>query len=160
MKTLILFLVTAFSFYAFTKKNNENKMQSFKWLEGSWVMKKKNGGHIMENWHAYNDSTMLGESLGFSISGQSSVLENLKLSYQSGTYYYTSRVSGQNNNQEVAFKITSHSEKGFIAEKPDHDFPKRITYELVTKDSIHAFIDGGPAMPGKKSDFYYSRYKN
>jgi hypothetical protein len=159
MRSLLLFLFVAFSFFAFTAKK-ENKMQSFKWLEGSWVMKKKNGGHIMENWHAYNDSTMLGESLGFSISGQSNVLEKLKLSYQSGTYYYISRVSGQNNNQEVAFKITSHSEKGFVAEKSDHDFPKRITYELVTKDSIHAFIDGGLAMPGKKSDFYYSRYKN
>ena len=160
MKTLFLFLLIAFSFYAFTKKNNENKMQGFKWLEGSWVMKKKNGGSLMESWQAYNDSTMLGESLNFSITGQSGVLENLKLVYQSGTYYYRSRVNGQNNNEEVAFEITSHSEKGFVAEKPDHDFPQRISYELITKDSIHAFIDGGPSMPGKRSDFYYSRYKN
>ena len=41
MRSLILFIIVGFSFYAFTKKNNENKMQSFKWLEGSWTMKKK-----------------------------------------------------------------------------------------------------------------------
>jgi len=123
-------------------------------------MKKKNGGSIMESWYSRNDSTMLGESLDFSVTGRSTVLENLKLAYKGGSYYYKSTVNGQNNNQEVAFKITSHSENKFVAEKPDHDFPKRITYELISKDSLHAFIDGGPSMPGKRSDFYYSRYKN
>lgn len=135
-------------------------MQSFKWLEGSWTMKKKNGGSIMESWSHHNDSVMLGESIGFSVTGQSKVLENLRLAYRSGSYYYISKVNGQNDGQEVAFKITAHSEKKFVAEKPDHDFPKRITYELINKDSIHAFIDGGPSMPDKKSDFFYSRYKN
>jgi hypothetical protein len=160
MRPLMLLIIVGFSFYAFTETNNENKMQSFKWLEGSWTMKKKSGGSITETWLAHNDSVMLGESMSFSITGQSKVLENLRLTYQSGSYYYVSRVNGQNNNQETTFKITSHSEKGFVAEKPDHDFPKRITYGMITKDSIHAFIDGGPAMPAKRSDFYYSRYKN
>ena len=159
MRTIFLVVLIAFLFFAFNRKN-ENKMQNFKWLEGSWVMKKKNGGSIMENWSVKNDSTMLGESMSFSISGQSQVLENLRLTFQSGTYFYNSKVNGQNDGKEVAFKITSHSEKKFVAEKPDHDFPKRITYELITKDSMHAFIDGGPSMPDKKSDFYYSRYKN
>jgi hypothetical protein len=159
MRPVFLLLLIAFSFYAFNKKN-ENKMENFKWLEGSWVMKKKNGGSIMESWQSHNDSTMLGESLNFSVSGQSKVLENLRLTYQSGTYFYNSKVSGQNDGKELAFKVTSYSDKKFVAEKPDHDFPKRIIYELITKDSIHAFIDGGPSAPDKKSDFYYSRYKN
>ena len=160
MRPLILLVLVGFSFYAFTKKNNENKMLSFKWLEGSWTMKKKNGGSIMESWFPHNDSLMLGESMSFAITGHSKVLENLRLAYKAGTYYYISKVNGQNDGKEVAFTITSHSEKGFVAEKPDHDFPKRITYELINKDSIHAFIDGGPSMPDKKSDYYYSRYKN
>jgi|SRR5687767_1057868 len=144
-------------FAAFTVKP-ENKMDQFDWLTGSWTTKVKKGT-IMESWHAFNDSTMLGESVMISLTGQSNVLENLKLSYQSGTYYYVSRVKGQNNGQEVKFRITSHSKNGFVAENPEHDFPKRITYQLVNKDSIHAFIDGGPSMPEKKSDFHYSRYK-
>jgi hypothetical protein len=159
MKKFFLLSIIAFSLLAFTG-NSENKMQSFKWLEGSWVMKKKNGGAIMESWFPHNDSTLIGESMSFSVTGHSKVLENLELAYKSGAYYYISKVNGQNNNQEVSFKITSFSEKGFVAEKPDHDFPKRITYHLINKDSIHAFIDGGPAMADKRSDFYYSRYKN
>ena len=158
MKTIFFVFFIAFSFYGFTNKD-ENKMQSFKWMEGSWVMKKKNGSSIMESWYPGNDSTMAGESMSFSATGQSKVLENLKLVYRAGAYYYISRVNGQNNNEEVAFMLSSHSEKGFVAEKPDHDFPRRITYELITKDSIHAFIDGGSSMPDKRSDYYYSRYK-
>ena len=160
MKKIIVSFIVIFLLAAFATKTNERSIQSFKWLEGSWVMKKKNGSSIMESWHPQNDSTMLGESLGLSATGQSKVLENLTLAYKNGAYYYISKVNGQNNGEAISFKLTSHSEKGFVAEKPDHDFPKRITYELVNKDSIHAFIDDGPANPNKKSDFYYSRYKN
>ena len=160
MKKIIVSFILVFLLAAFVTKNGKNKIQTFKWLEGSWVMKKKNGSAIMESWFPHNDSMMIGENMSFSATGQSKVLENLKLAYRSGSYYYISRVNGQNNNEEVAFKITSHTEKSFVAEKSDHDFPKRIAYELINKDSIHAFIDGGPSMPDKKSDFYYSRYKN
>src|SRR4030095_15803091 len=154
---ILLFLAMAFSF---TKKRDEKKVDSFKWLEGSWKMPMKNGGSILERWKYINDTILWGESRDISADGTWKILENLKLVYENGTYFYASKVHGQNNDQAVWFKITSHSEKGFIAEKPDHDFPKRITYKLINKDSIHAFIDGGPSMPDKKSDFYYSRYKN
>lgn len=152
---LISVLLVAFSFIT-----SNNNVGSFKWLEGSWSMKKRNGGAIMENWMISNDSTLSGESLNFSVTGSSRVMETLQLVYRNGTYFYISTVKGQNNEQPVKFTITSHNENGFVAENPGHDFPKRITYKLVTKDSIHAFIDGGPSMPEKKSDFYYSRYKN
>ena len=134
-------------------------MSVFSWMEGSWTMKTKRGA-IMESWHTKNDNTMMGESLMVSTTGQSKVTENLELVFEQGTYYYVSAVNGQNNGKAVRFKITSHWEKGFVAENPEHDFPKRITYTLITTDSIHAFIDGGLLMPDKKSDFYYSRYKN
>ena len=154
---ILLIIITSF---AVDSKLSENKMNSFKWLVDTWMMMKKNGGAIMENWIQLNDSTLGGESLNFSATGQSRVTETLQLVYRGNIFYYISTVKGQNDNQPVKFRITSHSENGFVAENPEHDFPKRITYQLLSKDSIHAFIDGGPAMPDKKSDFYYSRYKN
>lgn len=157
-KSLIAIIVcmAALSFRPVSKMDNTKK---FEWLKGTWMMKKKNGGAIIETWIIGNDSTLNGESLSISATGISKVLESLELSHRKGEYYYTSTVKGQNNNQAVSFKITSHSETGFVAENPEHDFPKRIIYELIGKDSVHAFIDGGPDMPDKKSDFYYSRYK-
>lgn len=161
MKKIFFIAVSIIIITGFVSDNSryENNMESFKWMIGTWKMNTSRGA-IMETWISYNDSSLAGESLNFSSTGQSKVLENLELTYRGKEYFYISRVSDQNNNQAVKFKITSHSEKGFAAENPGHDFPKRITYRLLTKDSIHAFIDGGPAMPEKKSDFYYSRYKN
>lgn len=143
---------------AFVVKSEHN-MKQFEWLKGSWTMKTKKGT-IMESWHGGNDSTLLGESLLISVTGQSKVVENLRLSYEGGTYYYISKVNGQNSGEEIKFKLTSYTEKGFVAENPNHDFPKRIIYDLIGKDSIHAYIDGGVAAPDKRSDFYYSRMKN
>lgn len=136
-----------------------NKLKDFDWLKGTWQMKKKNGSIIRENWEQLNDSTMSGKSSYVSSSGQETISETLSIIFRNNEYHYVSIVKGQNNNQAVAFRITTFSGKGFIAENPEHDFPKRITYELVNQDSIHAFIDGGPSMPDKKSDFYYARQK-
>lgn len=144
---------------SFVVMHSKNSIKKFDWLKGTWMMKKKNGGVIMENWLVSNDSTLSGESLNFSVTGASRVTETLQLVFRNNTYYYISTVKDQNNNQPVAFTITSYSENGFVAENLMHDFPKRIIYQLINKDSIHAFIDGGPAMPDKKSDFYYSRIK-
>ena len=133
-------------------------MGSFKWMIGSWTMKAKSGT-ITETWVSVNDSTLGGESIMVKNSGGIVQLENTRLVYRNHEYFYCSVAHGQNNEEETKFKITSFSENGFISENPAHDFPKRITYRLINKDSLHAFIDGGPSMPDKKSDFYYSRYK-
>lgn len=139
--------------------NKEKNVSPFRWLEGSWTMKVKRGT-ITETWQANNDSSLLGNSKMKTLAGEERIMENLELIYTAGNYYYVSTVSGQNNNQPVSFLITSHSEKSFVAENPEHDFPRRVSYTLVNKDSIHAFIDGGPQQPEKKSDFYYTRTKN
>ena len=152
---LLFFIITGF----IVNKDHENKMQSFQWMVGSWTMKTKNGA-IMETWVSINDSTLGGESVMKKITGGTQQLENTRLIYRNKEYFYCSVAHGQNNEKEVKFKLTSFSENGFISENPAHDFPKRITYQLINKDSLHAFIDGGPSMPDKKSDFYYSRFKN
>jgi hypothetical protein len=137
----------------------ENKIQSFNWLIGTWKMDTKRGV-IHEKWNADNDSTLSGESTITRSTGETVLREKLEFAYRGKDYYYIPTVQGQNNDQPVPFRITSHSEKGFVAENPEHDFPKRIVYDLVTSDSIHAFIDGGPELAGKRADFYYSKIKN
>ncbi len=155
------FLIAALPFLllSFTILVNERTVKPFKWLEGSWTMTTKRGA-LIESWKTSAENKMEGSSKLFYKTGQERVMENLELVFENGKYYYISKVNNQNNNEPVWFTITSHSEKGFVAENPEHDFPKRITYELVNEDSIHAWIDGGPSMTDKKSDFYYSRIKD
>jgi hypothetical protein len=121
-------------------------------------MMKEKEGIVTEDWKLVNDSLMEGSS-DF-IKGDSTIpFEKIKLFIRSDDFYYEAKAVGQNNEQPVEFKLTSFSDTGFVAENPMHDFPKRITYRLVNKDSIHAFVDGGAALPDKRSDFYYRKEK-
>ncbi len=159
MKKIAFILFTGIIVVVLMAATSVNSIKKLQWLKGSWVMKKKNGSTIMENWHVLNDSTMGGESLNISLTGQSNITEELQLVFRNNQLQYISTVTGQNNNQPVAFTVTAYSETGFVAENARHDFPKRIVYNLINQDSVHAFIDGGVSIPDKKINFYYSRYK-
>jgi Domain of unknown function (DUF6265) len=156
----IIFVTAVFIFIQCTNKKKENvkTVKQFYWLTGSWMMKEKDG-ITTEKWVSTNDSLMEGRS-DFIKANTTIPFEIIKLFRRSNDFYYEAKAAGQNNEQPVEFKLTSFSDTGFVAENPQHDFPKRITYRLVNKDSIHAFIDGGAAMPDKRADFYYSRNKN
>lgn len=136
-----------------------SKLSDLDWLLGSWQMEKKNG-LLIESWQQTNDSTFEESSYLLRTTGEKKLLENVQIVFRETDLFYISTVSDQNNQQPIKFLITASSNKKFIAENPEHDFPKRIIYELINQDSIHARIDGGPSMPDKKSDFHYSRQKN
>lgn len=153
LPALLFFAITAFV----SKKRVDGKMDAFKWLLGTWAMESKNEV-LMETWIITNDSTLSGESYKVKMGGNTENLEKVQLVYRGGNYYYIPKVSGQNNNKAVEFRISSYTPEEFVAENPQHDFPKRITYQKISKDSIRAIIDGGPANPGKRSVFLYSRF--
>jgi|KBSSwiS6_1023812.scaffolds.fasta_scaffold00284_20 hypothetical protein len=157
----VLFVITLFMILAgfLTKRNfYTNKMQSFKWIAGSWTTNVKRGA-IMETWILLNDSTMVGESILIKSTYGTEPLENVRLVCRNNEYFYCPTAHGQNNEKEVKFKITSFTDSSFIAENPEHNFPKRISYIRINSDSVHAFVDGGPSNTSRRSDFHYSRYK-
>jgi len=140
-------------------ENKKNCIAQFKWMNGSWKMITKNG-MIIESWKTINDSTMEGKSFFIKNNTDSTFLESIEMVARNNQCYYRPTANEQNENKAVAFKVSSFNQKGFVAENPEHDFPKRIIYLLINNDSIHAFIDGGSELPQKKSNFYYSRVKN
>jgi hypothetical protein len=154
----ILFFASMLAGCNGVKKNAPETVSHLNWLNGSWAMK-TDEGTVTEQWKWVNDSLMEGSS-DF-IKGDSVIpFETIKIFRRDTSFYYEAKAAGQNNEQPVAFTLTAYSDTGFVAENPQHDFPKRISYKLVNKDSIHAFVDGGPSLPDKRSDFYYSRNRN
>ncbi len=149
-----LLLMVSVCFSAGEKR--ASKSNQFSWLLGNWQMQKKSG-LITESWTQQNDSTMNGESFLIKTTGEKILLERILFVRREGQYFYIPTTANQNNQQPVSFTVTSYSNSGFTAENPEHDFPKRIIYTLINKDSLQAIIDGGPAMPEKKSIFNYSR---
>jgi len=153
---MLLFLVVGFS--AFLPQHNDPKIfRQLYGLEGMWLMKTKKG-FIGEEWKKVDANYL--QNRGFMIRGMDTITtEKVALRNKEDGIYYISTVEDQNNKQPVAFKLTSADNNIFIFENAEHDFPKRISYHQVTKDSLAAWIDGGAAQPGKRSSFGYRRIK-
>ena len=128
----------------------------FEWLAGSWVMH-TDDGMITEDWTIMNDNLLSGSSAVVK-NGSVQPFETIMLSVSNNkaTYIVTAADSSAGN-RTVGFTITQHNKKSFTAESLANDFPKRITYQLIRRDSIHAWIDGGEQEPTKRVDFYYKR---
>ncbi len=138
-----------------------NELKVFKQLynlEGMWLMK-TNKGFIGEEWMKMNEHYL--QNRGFMVKGDDTIItETVGLRNNNEGIFYTSTVEDQNNKQPVSFKLTSAENNVFVFENPLHNFPKRITYHLLNKDSLHAWIDGGKDNPNKKLSFAYYRVKN
>lgn len=128
----------------------------FEWLAGSWEMA-TDEGMITEDWTLNNDTLLTGSSAivkNDSVQPFETIV--LTVTNKKASYIVTSADSTAGN-RTVAFTITQHNKNSFTAENNGHDFPKRITYQLIRADSIHAWIDGGEQEPTKRVDFYYKR---
>jgi hypothetical protein len=138
------------------KQQDSNKIfKELYVLEGRWMMK-TNKGFIGEEWKKIDDQYL--QNRGFIVKGNdTTVTERVALRNTAKGIFYTSTVEDQNNKQPTSFKLTSGRNNVFIFENAQHDFPKRIVYELVSADSLHAYIDDGKSGTNKRQDFYYKK---
>jgi hypothetical protein len=152
----ILMLLTVMICVSFTGLRQNSVFDELNTLTGgTWIMKTRKG-MICEQWQKKNNRLLSGRS--FQISGaDTSWLENLELSVTGEVITYHSQVNGQNDGKAIPFTLTASKDGQFIFSNPVHDFPQRIIYQFVTKDSIHAWIDGKINGKERKSDFYYVR---
>jgi len=118
----------------------DRKIVQVSWLIGKWANTAKQR-HDYETWEMYNDSTYLGKSYSIQ-SGDTVSFESIKLVEGSEGIYYIPIVQGQNNNLPVSFKLIVLEANKLIFENPAHEFPQRISYQLVSRDSLVAEISG------------------
>ena len=124
-------------------------------LKGKWMMKTKKGS-IGEEWVKINDDYL--QNKGFYVRGSDTIItERVALKKTAEGIFYTSTVEDQNNKQPISFRLTAADDHVFVFENPAHDFPKRIIYDLVSADSLHAYIDVGADAAGNRQDFYYHK---
>ena len=158
MKNVVIALLLSLSISAFIPQHDDLKtFRQLYGLEGVWLMKTKKG-FIGEEWKKVDANYL--QNRGFTIKGSDTITnERVALRNNQDGIYYISTVEDQNNKQPVAFKLSSADNNTFVFENAGHDFPKRITYQLVSKDSLSACIDGGTTQPEKRLSFGYNRVK-
>lgn len=140
-------IITFFLLILTTQFVNAQSFKDFKWLQGTWERQDtKPGSTAVESWEKM---TNLGfQGLGVTMKGPDTVfVEKLSIVEKGNAFYYVAEVS--HNPEPTYFKITSSSKTGFVCEKPDHDFPKKIEYQFKG-DLLTVVISGdGKEIPFK-----------
>jgi len=139
MKTPLLSALLLIAVACTNQKEVKNDFEKFSWLKGQWDrIKVKEGRSAHERWEEVSDQELKG--WGVSLSGSdTSFIEVLQIVKKDGDLYYVADVP--ENPKPVFFRFTTIHENGFIAENPEHDFPKRIEYQL-RGDSLKAITSG------------------
>jgi hypothetical protein len=139
-KTTLILLLLAIVSCKNSESNEKDKIKSANWLLGKWETKTADGT-LSENWKQLNDSTFQGES--FFIKNKDTLhFETIKLQQKREELFYYATVKGQDNDKPVPFKMTIATEKQLVFENPKHDYPQKINYNQIKKDSMIAEISG------------------
>lgn len=155
MKKIITIFILLLVFISCQNSNKNDKIKLSNWLIGKWENKSKEG-NLSETWSKVNDSTFLG--LSYFIKAKDTLsFENIILQQNGEDLYYNPTVKGQNNDKPIAFKLTSSTNKQLVFENPKHDYPQKIIYNQIAKDSMVAEISG--IQQGKPSSDKYPMKK-
>jgi hypothetical protein len=156
MKKATLIVVIALTFASCGKSKEVSKIVVADWLLGNWE-NKSDGGDLLETWKKVNDSVYDGES--YFIKGKDTLhFEKIQIKQKGEDLFYIATVKGQNNDKPVTFKYNDTIEKQLVFENPKHDFPQKIVYSQITKDSIVIEISG--IQQGKPSSDRFSMKKS
>ena len=156
MKKIIISITVFIGLSAFFI-SDEKVFKKLYALEGTWKMTTKRGA-IYEEWKKVNNNYL--QSKGYLIKGADTIInERIALKNTSEGIFYISTVEDQNYKTPVSFKMTKSANSEFVFENSQHDFPKRIVYKLINKDSLYAFVDDGTDAPAKRQNFCYKKIK-
>ncbi len=123
-------------------------------ISGCWTLVQPNGTKIEEQWFAPAAGAMLGMSRSVR-DGKLREYEFMRIvPAADGKLQYVAIPSGQ---AESAFPLKELAENAVTFENPQHDFPQRILYRLVDKDTLVARIEGSIGGQARSADFPYRR---
>lgn len=151
LKRVVLILLTFLPLVSSAQNKDGIKIEFEKlyWLNGIWSQTNitKPGKALVEQWTKSGDYEMKGQATTTQ-NGDTVYVERITLLIKDNSIYYVADVP--QNKQPVYFKLTSVTANGFVCENPEHDFPKKITYDL-TGNQLKATISGN----GKSFDYLY-----
>lgn len=126
--------------------------QFFNKMIGEWQLENK---PVIEKWTQI-DGSYSAEVIV--ISGADKLItEEIRIVENENGIFYEAHVADQNEGGAVLFELISLEEDKVIFENKAHDFPQRITYELIEKDKLIATIEGILEGASKSMDYKYFR---
>ena len=153
MKSMLLpFLLTIATcgFSQTPTTETATKFKKLEWLLGTWNRTNaKPGKSAHERWEKTNVFELRG--IGVSMQGKDTTfVEKITILIKDNNIYYVADVP--ENKKPVYFKLVEISNSGFVCENPEHDFPKKISYQLNGVE-LKAQISGD----GKAIDYLFKK---
>jgi ketosteroid isomerase-like protein len=109
-------------------EEDNKSLEKLGWLVGKWQrLDTKPNQTASEIWT--KESSRKFSGTGLTLQGKDTVfVETLRLTFNNDKLYYIAEVS--HNKEPIYFEVTQITDRGFVCENPQHDFPKKIDYEL------------------------------
>jgi hypothetical protein len=123
---------------------------------GTWVMRTEKD-ITTEKWELSDKGELKGISI-YEYDKGSFLSETMHITDINGKLNFCATVLEQNpeNPQgEICFGLKSYKDRIFLFENPNHDFPKRITYDFSGYNSLTAHIEGDTNSFELKYERYY-----
>lgn len=130
------------------------------WLLGTWENQTEDGT-FTETWIKTKNETK--EELTYDrLEAKSTLIKNSDtlfyeevILFKMDKWIYSVMASAQNEGKATLFTATLIGKNELVFENIEHDFPKKITYKLVNKDSLFAEISGD----GNRQGFPFKRVR-
>jgi hypothetical protein len=152
-KLLIILLLFSFSLFAQEyDKHNKNEQQALDKLQGLWKHENKD---LFEEWVLKKGKL---SATVYEINGTNKNLkEKIRIVDTLGVTFYSVIAFGQNNNEEVNFRLTGSAKDLLTFENKTHDFPTLIQYQFIGDAELVVTISGDTPKGFREIDFRLSR---
>lgn len=148
IKLIILFVIAS----QFVLPQDDSIQKLF---PGKWKMEVENT-LVYEEWTVINDSELMAKSFTIE-NADTSISETIHLKKFSDNWAY---VAIPINQSITLFSLTDFTNKKFIFENKEHDFPQRISYEFHKDGKMTASIEGDVNGEFVRKEFSYRITEN
>lgn len=121
--------------YSCNSQSNISKLNN---LEGTWKVEHQN---TYETWKKESKTSFSGSSYKL-INDEKKITETLTLSENNRKVIYQATVLNQNQGSTISFTLNTENKELFSFENLAHDFPKKIQYNVITKDKLLVNVFG------------------
>jgi hypothetical protein len=157
MKTQLLsgsILLSSIFLLSACSTTEETEINSLKWMLGKWQSSTEEG-ILYEEWKKVNDSTYSGHAYAITPEGDTTFSETAEITKNNGAITYSVTV---NEESTTDFALVDNQERA-VFENVDHDFPQRIIYQKLAKDSLFARIEGTVDGEDQFEEYRYVKSK-
>lgn len=132
MRALLLLLLLALPAAA-------EPLAGLEWLAGSWATSGP-GGRSEEHWTPPAGGRMFGVNRAYK-DGELHFWEHIVIEARPDGIVYLASPEGRQPPTE--FRLTHLSSGQAVFENPEHDFPKKVVYELLEDGRLRGSVQGG-----------------